>query len=385
MYRILERCAFTIAAGTLCCALVAQSFTQTVGELSSQDGVGAMPSGQGFLISVRNHDPGTLQFSGQLRAVSSAGASQSTTEMGIPGSVFLQGSAMGTNGSGFFFGSVLPNDGHEHRGIVLKYGESGSVLWQALSNGSSSEQFLGATGMSDGGVVVCGVTTENEGHDVLLIRFGPDGDEIWRHVEVSPTDEEAHGVAEKNGTLMVTGRSVTFSGNSDMLFMRFDDSGVLDQRTTWGGVREDVARAIVPFGEQGFIAAGWTSSHGEVDVNTNTFRPRGYLLAINMEGDTLWSRVLGVPEETQRIFALAEAGNGDLFLGGESGTFATTDAVILRCDPTGGTIWERRLDTGKEERILHLLPLSDGVLGTGWSSGEFGRQILLIKRNAQGS
>ena len=61
-----------------------------------------------------------------------------------------------------------------------------------------------------------------------------------------------------------------------------------------------------------------------------------------------------------------------------------SDALLIRRTSSGAPVWERSIDTGKEERLVNVLPMADGMLGTGWSFGEFGRQLLVIRRNADG-
>lgn len=169
-----------------------------------------------------------------------------------------------------------------------------------------------------------------------------------------------------------------------MLFARLDLDGNLIWSTTLGGSALEEARALVAMGNGQFVAAGWTTSYGAFNPTLNAIPAHVHLVAVDLQGDTLWTKTFGNADLEHRAYALTLAANGDLLLAGEVGTLGRSDALIQRLTPSGNMIWERTLDTGKEERIVHLLPFNDGFIGTGRSFGEFGRQVLFIRRNNDG-
>lgn len=365
-------------------AAPAQSFTQTIGGASAQDGVGAMLSSDGFRIGVRDHDPVTTRHLGQVYTMGAAGGFVSSTTLELLERTFLQDLINAPDGSAFLVGSVLTEPGNGHDGLLIKLSSTGAVLWTRILAAPGSQQYFSATALADGGAVVCGVNEAGAGHDALIARFSVSGDTLWTHIEPSVTDAEAHAIVNAGNDLIVTGRQANFSGTSDVLLLRLGMNGTPAWTTTIGGPENDEGRAIVTSGADTFIIAGWTDSYGAFDV-TSQSRPRhAYLVAIDLEGDTLWTKAVGDTLYARSAFALASAPNGDLFLAGERYGSALSDALVARLTSSGSLIWERTLDTGKEERLTHLLALPDGFLGTGWSFGPFGRQVLFIRRNADG-
>lgn len=343
-----------------------------------------MPTQTGYLAGVRDHDPQLGRHVGRSYRLSGTGSLQSSVDLPLNGSVFLQGMATASNGVAFQFGSVLPLWGDQHQGLVVKFNEQGDVVWTALDSLSESVQYFGATGVQDDGVVVCGVVEGTTGHDAVISRYGSNGEQQWTRVLESATNEEAYAVAVDGTDLIVTGRSVNFSGTSDMLFARLDLDGNLIWSTTWGGSAMEEARAMVSIGNGQFVAAGWTTSYGTFNPTLNAIPAHVHLVAVDLQGDTLWTKTFGNADLEHRAYALTMATNGDLLLAGEVGTFGRSDALLQRLTQSGDMIWERTVDTGKEERIVHLLPRSDGFIGTGRSFGEFGRQVLFIRRNNDG-
>jgi hypothetical protein len=152
----------------------------------------------------------------------------------------------------------------------------------------------------------------------------------------------------------------------------------------YGRAADEEGRAIIAQDPNTFVVAGWTRSFGRFDVSTGRIPDHAYLMAVDLEGDTLWAQAIGDTVFQRRAFALNIASNGDLLIAGERIDQGRSDALLIRRTSSGAPVWERSIDTGKEERLVHLLPLADGMLGTGWSFGGFGRQLLVIRRNADG-
>ena len=75
----------------------------------------------------------------------------------------------------------------------------------------------------------------------------------------------------------------------------------------------------------------------------------------------------------------------EIYLAGERSTPFGSDAFIMRLAANGDPVWERALDLGREDRLSHIRWLNDGVIGTGWSFGEFGRQVLFVRRGPDGN
>ncbi len=364
---------------------LSQSFTQTIGGASAQDGVGAMPLAAGYLVGVCDNDVDIGSHIGRVYDMSAGGGLLGIQDLVFPGPTFLQGMANATDGSAFLFGSVVPTGSNEHQGMIAKYAVNGDLSWTALDSAGGSHQFLGAAALPDGGVLACGVSTVNGGHDALVVRFNSAGALLWTRTVESATDEEAHAVAVEGDDVILAGRSTTFSGASDMLFARLDLEGNVIWNTSWGGTVDEEGRAIVSNGNGSFVAVGYTTSYGPLSPVLNATLAQVYIVSVDLQGDTLWTRTIGDEGSFLRAYSVVKASNGDLLIAGETGTIGESDALLFRLSAVGDMIWERAIHTGKEERIVHLLPLNDGMIGTGWSSGEFGRQLLFIRRNADGN
>ena len=361
-----------------------QSFTQTFGGQYAQDGVGTMSTANGLQVAAREFFPEQLRYNAVLHATNNSGSLSASDPIDTPASTFLQDVVNASDGSAILVGSVLTPDDADHDGLIVKLNASGVPVWTTMPDRPGSQQYFGGTMAPDGSIVVCGVERTGNGHDVLVVRFTANGGLLWSHTEVGATEAEAHGIAVEGNDLIITGRTVNPSGDSDMLLMRMSLDGTVVWSQTRGGSNGDEGRAVVGIGSGVFVSAGWTDSYGMFDETSQRIPRHNYLIAFDLDGDTLWTKALGDTLYDRKAFALEKGPMGDLFIGGSRGASTLNDADLMRVTTTGTLVWERVVDTGKEERLTHILPLPDEVVCTGWSFGPFGRQVLIIRRNYDG-
>lgn len=367
--------------------LSAQGFVIQHGPALSQDGVGAVPFSGGFLIGARAFEHSPDRHAAGIWTAGADGSDQGTSIVNeIPGKVFLQGMIASADGGLFLHGSAIPEHGHEHDGFIIKRGLDGSMAWTATLPMDGDQHYLGAAALPDGGVVVCGTTNSSGDHDALIARFDANGAMSWMAAEGFELDEEAYAVAVQANDILVTGRQLNFGGTSDAWFARLSLDGEVLWTTSWGGIANDIGRSIVPLGPGSFVMAGTTNSFGPYDHTEHRIKDNIYLIAIDLNGDSLWTRTVGDTIYDRRAFDLAVTENGELLISGErSAVIGESDSQALRTSMNGSLIWERTWDLGKEERLLAIEPLPDGFVATGWSFGEWSRQVTLVRKDPNGN
>lgn len=366
--------------------LQAQGFINTYGDMLAQDGVGLLPSPNGYTVGVRTFLEGPPRHVTQVLACNANGSNATWEAVdGIAGNSFIQ-AYRGAYGNTFLAGSVIPPGGNTHDGLVIKRAPDGGILWVAQPEVYGDEQYIALQAEANGGAVAAGVRANGNGHDVWVTRFTPDGMVDWSTAVGSELDEEAYDLVVQGNMIMLTGRQVNFGGTTDAWFARLDLTGALIWTTSWGGAGNECGRALVSVGANAFIMAGSTTSLGPTDNTEQRRKERVYLMGINSDGDTLWTHSVGDTLYDQRAFDLAVADNTDLIICGErSDTRGESDALALRIGPTLSTVWGRVWDLGKEERLLSLVAFQDGFAAAGWAFTPLARQVLLIRRNADGN
>lgn len=364
-----------------------QGFIVEIGPPLAQDGIGVAALSDGFLVGARLHAREPQRHMAGLWRFTPQGAPVALdTVPGLDGNAFPQALAHGDDGSCFLVGSVIPPQRHDHEPFVAKRAPDGSIAWIARPQLPGSHQLLGVRALPDGGALACGVASAGMGHDAFIARFAPDGSLAWSLTEGTELDEEAHAILLVGDAIIVTGRQVNFGGTSDAWFARLDPDGTLAWTTSWGGVGNEAGYGLAPLGNAAFVMAGTSDSYGPFDMSEQRRKSRAYLLALDLQGDSLWTRAYGDTLYDQRAFGIAAAANGDLLICGErTAVIGAGDAFAARISPAGTLLWQRTWDLGKEERLLAVSALPDGLITTGWAFGELARQVVLIRRDPGGN
>lgn len=361
-------------------------FAVTAGGQRSQEAVGVVPSGSSFKVAVRAYDPAT-GHRGELWNFTAQGSLLGTQVLPLPGRFLPQAMEPVAGGGAVVVGAVMAPDSSALDAVVMRLDGSYAVQWSTVVPLAGGQVLHAATVLPDGSVIATGTTSGPEKHDVLVLRVSSTGAQLWTTVIPGAIDEEGLGVAADATGAVITGRQMNYGGSTDCYFARVDLNGGLQWVTAWGGVRDEVGCTIVQVPAGHFVMAGWSRSHGAYDESTGRWPRAPYLIAIDANGDTLWTRTHAdtLAERSARSIGLAP--NGDLFLGiTERPMDGQGDgAAIMRATVTGSPLWTRSYDLGKQEEALQVRPLANGAIACGRSFGAAAQQVLLLRTDAQGN
>lgn len=378
-----------LTASLVCvaCKGAAQNgFTLLVEGAPAQEAMGVHASGDGFAAVLRTHTGAAQGHKTEFLRLDALGGVVQRTDMGLQGRTFIQRTVRANNGDIWLAGSrLLPGAGHAP--LWARSSPTGQLLGQWNTGGELSGILTDLVSVADGGMVACGIAVVNDRHAVLVLRTTPSGDLLWMDVQPFDLDAEAHGVALLPNAIMVTGRQVNFGGTSDALFLRYTLNGDLVWSTSWGGIADEEGRAMVADPQGHVIMAGTTRSEGPLDGNGQR-RANLHVIALDLDGDTLWTRTYGDVVADRRITSLQRASNGDLLLTGAvlrmGSQRGMEDAWVARLSAQGALVWQRTYDPGAQDILHHLAPLADGFVVCGSSIGPGRRQALLLRRNSAG-
>lgn len=367
--------------------LVAQSFVNSYGGALAQDGVGVVQTPNGFVVGVRDFAEAPSHHFAQVLLTSNGGSIQSWDSIDeLNGKVFPQAIANAPADALFLAGSSIATGAETHDAFLLKRDANGTIAWITQPMIAGDEQYFALEPLPDGGAIACGVREAGTGHDAWVTRFGADGTVIWNTALGDLGDEEAYALVVQGNDVILTGRQLNFSGTTDAWFARMDLDGNELWTTSWGGNKNEVGRGVVALNGNSFLMAGTTNTFGMRDTTENRIKDNVYLVAIDLNGDTLWTRAVGDTLFDHRALCMDVAPNGDILIGGERGEVpGESDALVYRLAANGDLVWERTWHIGKEDRLLNMLALPDGFVSTGWSFTEFARQVLLIRRDPDGN
>jgi len=212
--------------------------------------------------------------------------------------------------------------GHGHYdAYMIKLDTNGKILWSNAFGGISNEEAHDVTELIEGSLIVVGGTqTFGAGDfDFYLIKVSADGKKLWEKFYGEKKADIFHCVtANKDGGFTTAGYTRSYqSQKKDLTVMRCDKEG----NTLWhkiiGRHYHEVANGIATTPNDGVIVVGSTKSmgHGKEDL---------YILDIIKEGEVTWAKPFG-GKKNDIAHAIAPTKDGGYVIAGESESFGESD------------------------------------------------------------
>jgi hypothetical protein len=236
---------------------------------------------------------------------------------------------------------------------------------------------------TDTGYIVCGTTTTGVDYDFHVVHFEEGSDTLWTHRYGGESDEHCYGMLKtSDGGYLLNGSTRSFKvSNQDLYLVRTTGSGNVLWSKTYGGSEFEVPGSIAP-ADDGYIISGSTNSLG---AGANDV----LLIRIDADGDTMWTRTFGGPfdEIASNVVSLEDGG---FAVCGYTSSFGagSNDLFILRTDENGDLLWSKTYGGPYADETAWISSTDDGgfiLSGWTWSFGIGGKNILLVKTDANGN
>jgi len=269
------------------------------------------------------------------------------------------------------------------RVYLLKISKAGSLIWE--------KEFEANTGLStsvvqsaDQHFFICGYTYRNSflsAEDVLLVKLNGDGDTLWTKTYGGESGDFGYYIRNTDdGNLLLCGTSFSQSTDhaSDVYLVKVN----LDGDTLWTRTFVDpgveVALHLLEMQNGDILITGYESNSSKGVL----------LIKLNAEGILLWKKKIS-STMSEAGFSTIELPTGDLVTCGERNNDTLDKILVIRLDATGNVIWEKEYgEGGITEQGNSIKMNADGsFVITGPSeaihSGETG--IILLKIDADGN
>src|SRR5258706_851718 len=250
---------------------------------------------------------------------------------------------------------------------VVEIDSQQNILWQKCLGGSGSDIANAIVPSNDGGVIVAGTTTSNDGdvtgnhggYDYWIVKLNGEGNLVWQKNYGGSDDEEASCIAATyDGGYIVAGYTLSFNGDvtgnhgyRDMWVIKVDSAGNLEWQKCFGGTDWDDAFTIQQTSDSGYIVAGSSQSNNG-DATENKGVRDYWIVKLDADANILWQKSYGgisyeVAWSIQQI-----TGGGYIVAGGtmswdgdvlENHAYFTDDYWILRLDNGGNIVWQNSL------------------------------------------
>ena len=292
---------------------------------------------------------------------------------------------------------------------IIKLDGSGNKVWDKTYGGSSSDSPCSFQQTSDGGYIVAGSTSSNNGdvsdgnngkEDYWIIKLDGSGNKVWDKTlggsdsdmarSIQQTSDDGYIIAgftrSKDGD--ISDGNYASLGSYDYWIVKLDESGNKVWDKIYGGSWLDIANSIQETSGGGYIVSGHTwSNDGDIsdgrfegDENLNAWD--GYelwILKLDSIGNKLWDKTLG-GSSGDDAYSIIQTSDGGYIVAGYSrsndgdisdGNNGSEDYWIVKLDATGNKVWDKTLGGASEDYASSIVQTSNGgyiVAGTTFSN-----------------
>jgi hypothetical protein len=227
--------------------------------------------------------------------------------------------------------------------FLFKMTQSGEILWYKTYGGDMYEDAGNIIQTSDGGFLLTGTTESytNGGKDVFIVKTDADGNQIWTKHYGSTSDELGIASAEfpGQGCIIAANRLDTETNNYAAYLLMINHEGDTIWTKSPGNVMSNYVHDVLVTQNNNIVFAGQAqdSIGNEVKLNAWYFK-------MNPAGEVLFDKTIGMWADEQ-FYCLTQGGNGDLFFAGQTESICvdyTTfeDLYLVRTDLNGNVKYE---------------------------------------------
>ena len=296
------------------------------------------------------------------------------------------GMAVDSSGNVYVTGGISSQGAGNEDVLIAKYDTSGTLLWQRVLGGASSDYGLGIAVDSSGNVYVTGYTqSQGAGSgDVLIAKYNTSGTIQWQRTLGGANIDYGYGIAvDSSGNVYVTGNTASQgAGSLDVLIAKYNTSGTIQWQRVLGGASSDVGNGIAVDSSGNVYIIGSTFSQGAGNGDV-------LIAKYNTSGTIQWQRTLG-GASSDYGYGIAVDSSGNVYVTGS--TFSQgaggRDVLIAKYDTSGTIQWQRTLGGASSDGGYGIAVDSFGnVYVTGYtpSQGAGSDDVLIAKLPGDGS
>ena len=331
------------------------------------------------------------------------------------GNVIAVGASYGFDGSLSYYPD-LSRLVHQQNLLITKFNAAGAIVWKRMIGSSALGAFkTSGFNLQDRPTVPAGVVTDPSGNiyvagtvggfwvdgsnsgnqNAFLIKFNSSGSIVWSRVLGAAGDDGVTGMAINGTNIYLTGyacgNGLNFPGNTirgtcDVFVTKYESGGNRLWAKLYGSSGKDFSAKIGKVSSGGAVVVG--TNQGALDANGNATNKNGFVVRLDPNGNTIWTRTIATPQNDD---ALAVTASSDaVYVGGETNgnlngvprsrtaSANSTDAFLVKLSlAAGATQWTRYVTSSEfnaeyaNARVTDLALNSSGqlfVFGSGFNS-----------------
>lgn len=320
-------------------------------------------------------------------------------------------------------GEITSNDGDvtgfhgDYDCWIVKLDVNGNIKWQKALGGTGQEVAYSIQQTKDGGFIVAGWTTSNDGDvtgnhgggDYWVVKLDANGNIVWQKTLGGTNGECANSVQQTtDGGYIVSGLAGSRDGDvtgvhgiyADYWIVKLDANGNILWQKALGGYDVDVPYSIKQTTDGGYIVAGYTTSKDGDVTGFHGGSADSWIVKLDANGNKLWQKTLG-GTCTQTANSIKQTTDGGYIVAGYTcsndgdvtGLHAgSIDCWVIKLDTKGNILWQKTLGGSGHEFGQSIQQSKDGgfiIAGDGGSNdgdmaGSIGG-IWIVKLDANGN
>jgi hypothetical protein len=340
----------------------------------------------GYIIAGAQHSFTTGNYDAYVIKTDNAGDTLWTKTYGGSLDDFAY-SVRQTTDSGYIICGCTKSYGEGNEDVyLLKLTPNGDTLFTRTYGGMGTDIGNSIVLCPDEGFTIAGSTNSyGAGNDdVYLLRLKPNGDTLWTKIIGGNSRDYAQSISTTfDSGYILSGFTYTYGqGNGDVLMIKTDSVGASEFTKTYGWVDFESGYYAEQTRDSGYILMG-TSGIGVADL---------YFIKTNPQGDTTFTKLYGGPSaQIDHGYCVHQTTDGGYILGGGTRDIGLSefDVYLIRLNSNYDTVWTRKFgDINGDEEPYALIQTTDGgfMIGgytTSYSAGP--EDMYLIKTDSMGN
>jgi hypothetical protein len=283
-----------------------------------------------------------------------------------------------TSDGGYIVAGVTDTSGNYSQVYLVKTNASGDTLWTKVYGGTGGNAGCSVQQTSDGGYIVAGVTDTSS--QVYLIKTNASGDTLWtRAYGRRPGGNFGYSVQQTSDGGYIVAGETEFLAYPQVYLIKANAQGDTLWTRDYGGTASDVGSSVQQTPDGCYIITGYTNSFGNGD--------QVYLLKVDTQGDTLWTRTYGGVDIDLGESVQQTSDTGYIVAGLTTSFGNGSQVYLIKTDAAGNFIWSRTFGGASYDEGRSVKQTEDGGYIIAGGTYSFGNdfQVYLIKTDADGN
>ncbi len=264
--------------------------------------------------------------------------------------------------------------------LLVKTNSAGDTLWTKTYGGTEKEYGNNIIETSDGHILIAGKTESfgaGSSGDIYLIKLNYDGDPIWTKVYPDPGQEVPfHLLETKNGEYLVTGTNEDDDNPREIYLLKVDLNGVKlwDKKIgpptwKWGYTTIELSDKDLMICGQHTIGEGYSQV---------------LIIKTDDKGNTVWEKEFGEEKISEKGNSIKQNIDGSFTITGSSYNVNTMkdDIILLKIDQNGNQLWFKKFGNPENAIGVNLIKDTndDNII-----TGDYNENIFMAKTDKDGN